>query len=56
MRPVLEIVRRTEILVVSIYTKIMLQYSDPPKSEIIYFILVEVVKDVPVSHTVLQCC
>jgi len=40
-------VRRTEILVVSIYIKIMLQYSYSPKSEIIYFILIEVVKDVP---------
>lgn len=47
MRSVLEIVRRAEILVVCIYIKIMLQYSYPPKSEIIYFILIEVVKDVP---------
>jgi hypothetical protein len=47
MRSVLEIVRRAEILVVSIYIKIMLQYSYPPKSEIIHFILIEVVKDVP---------
>ena len=47
MRSVLEIVRHAEILVVIIYIKIMLQYSYPPKSEIIYFILIEVVKDVP---------
>ena len=49
MRSVLEKVRRAEILVVSIYMKLMLQYSYPPKSEIIYFILIEVVKDIPFS-------
>jgi len=47
IRSVLEIVRRAEFLVVSIYIKIILQCSYPPKSEIIYFIRIEVVKDVP---------